>query len=265
MNQIMKRFSQPLAWVGLCCTLCIALFLIATSSFAMGPDDNLNKAIASADRSEAEVARDAGRKPAEILGYYGVKPGQTIYEHGSSSGYYTAILSHAVGAEGKIFAQNSAGFWERLKEKTGPRHKALGNVETYVGKITDFSGHDGTIDMIMLSLIYHHLHYSEATGDETPTNSKSFYDAALKMLKPGGVFAIIEHQAPDGTARAQSAAWHRATLQNAIDDMTAAGFEYVGNSDVLANPEDPQNINFRELKSGRDTSQRFVAKFRKPE
>jgi predicted methyltransferase len=216
------------------------------------------------DRPEAEVARDAGRKPQQVMEYLGVKSGMTIFEPSASSGYYTALLSKAVGPNGKVYAQNSERFWDRLKENAVPRYEKLGNVEAHIGRVTDFGDADGRVDMIPITLIYHHLHYTADSGDATPENSKALYAKAMQMLKPGGVIAIIEHQAPDGTPRAESAAWHRASLQNAIDDLTAAGFEYVGNSNVLANPNDPQNIHFRDLSSGRDTSQRFVAKFRKP-
>lgn len=216
------------------------------------------------ERPAGDVARDAGRKPDQVLKFLGVKPGMKVWDHASSTGYYTAVLSNAVGKKGKVYAQNRPASWERLKDALAPRYEKLGNVEAFAGNITDFDGSAGDFDMVFTALIYHHMHYSEASGDGTPDNSKAFYAKAMEMLKPGGMYVIIEHQAPDGTARADSAGWHRASLENAITDLTAAGFEYVGSSDVLANPDDPQNIPFRELTTGRDSSQRFVAKFRKP-
>ncbi|WP_262695502.1 class I SAM-dependent methyltransferase [Kordiimonas aquimaris] len=235
-----------------------------TMGFAAVADGHVAKIIEKLDRPEAEVARDAGRKPAEVMEFLGVKPGMTIWDHASSSGYYSALFAGVVGPEGKVYAQNSERGWERGKATLEPRYAAMPNVEAFVGQITDFDGPDASVDMLFTGLIYHHMHYNENTGDATPDASKEFYAKAMSMLKPGGTYVIIEHQAPDGTPRAQSAAWHRASLANAIADLTAAGFEYVGNSNVLANPDDPQNIHFRELTSGRDTSQRMVAKFRKP-
>lgn len=254
----MTKVAQLLKHALVAGAACVA---ITASALA---DGHVAKIIAGLDRPDAEVKRDAGRKPAEVIEFIGIKPGMAVWDHASGGGYYTALFSAVVGPEGKVYAQNNPNFWERLKETTAPRHEAMGNVNTYVGRITDFNGPDESLDVIFVGLIYHHLHFSEATGDATPENSKTYYAQVMKMLKPGGIIAFTEHQAPDGTPREQSAAWHRASLQNAIDDLTAAGFEYAGSSDVLANPNDPQNIPFRELKSGRDTSQRFVAKFRKP-
>lgn len=241
-----------------CLSMCMGTSL---NAFA---DGHISTIISKLDRPEAEVARDAGRKPADVIEYLGVKPGMTIWDQASSSGYYSVLFAAVVGQDGKVYAQNSARGWERSKETLEPRYKAIPNIEPYVGKITEFTGPDGSIDILFTGLIYHHMHYSENSGESAPDASKEFYKKAMAMLKPGGTYVIIEHQAPDGTPRAESAAWHRASLQNAIDDLTAAGFEYAGNSDVLANPNDPQNIHFRELSSGRDTSQRIVAKFRKP-
>lgn len=217
------------------------------------------------ERPAGDIARDAGRKPDQVLKFLGVKHGMKVWDHASSTGYYTAVLSEAVGKSGMVYAQNRPASWERLKDALGPRYEKLGNVDAFTGNISEYAGAAGEFDMVFTALIYHHMHYSEASGDSAPDASKDFYAKAMEMLKPGGMYVIIEHQAPDGTARADSAGWHRASLENAITDLTAAGFEYVGSSDVLANPDDPQNIPFRELTSGRDTSQRFVAKFRKPE
>ncbi|PCI63977.1 MAG: hypothetical protein COB37_03220 [Kordiimonadales bacterium] len=233
-------------------------------SFTAFADGHLAKAVSNDARPADEIARDAGRKPAAVLGYLGLETGMTVFEYGASGGYYTAIISDAVGEKGKVHAQIGERFWPRLKDTVGPRHKALGNVDTYVGAMGDFKGTDNSVDMMIISLIYHHLHFSEETGDVAPGFANDIYKSALRVLKPGAVFAIIEHQAPDGTARSASAANHRAALENAITDLTAAGFEYIGSSDLLANADDPQNIPFRDLASGRDTSQRFIAKFRKP-
>lgn len=217
------------------------------------------------ERPAGDLARDAGRKPWKVMDYLGVKPGMKVWDHASSTGYYTAVLSDAVGKDGMVVAQNRTASWDRLKDALSPRYAKLGNVDPFAGNITEFDGGTGEFDMVFTALIYHHMHYNTASGEATPDASKTFFAKAMEMLKPGGTYVIIEHQAPDGTARADSAGWHRASLENAISDLTEAGFEYVDSSDALANPNDPQNIHFRELTSGRDSSQRFIAKFRKPE
>ena len=254
MKQSIQRISRSMI-IG---AACIGV------SFTAFADGHLAKAVSNEARPADEIARDAGRKPAAVLGYLGLEPGMTVFDYGAGGGYYTAILSRAVGEKGKVHALIGKQFWPRIKDTVGPRFKALGNVDTFIGSMPEFDGPDNSVDIMMISLIYHHLHFNAESGDKAPGFANDIYKGALRVLKPGAVFAIIEHQAPDGTARSASAANHRAALENAITDLKAAGFEYIGSSDLLANADDPQNIPFRDLKSGRDTSQRFIAKFRKP-
>lgn len=243
--------------------LLAAAMVLALGSNAAA-DGHGNASQAMPDRPAAEIARDAGRKPAQVLEYLGIENGMKIWDHASATGYYAAIFSEAVGPTGKVYAQNRPRTWERLGDALGPRYETMGNVEPFIGQIREFEGEDGTFDMVFTGLIYHHMHFDDNAGEATPEASKQFFAKSMQMLKPGGLYVIIDHQAPDGTPRAQSAEWHRASLQNAIDDLTDAGFQHVGSSDILANPNDPQTVHFRELPTGRDTSQRFIAKFRKP-
>ena len=239
----------------------IASAILSTSLWA--GSDHIKHAVAS-DRPADEIGRDAGRRPAEVLDFAGIKPGMTIYEAGASTGYYTTLLSRSVGDDGKIIAQISPRFWERVKAVAEPKHQALGNVDLLLGGMGDYTGGPESLDMVFLSLLYHHFHFNGESGEALPPGSKDAFELAYSLLKPGGTIVVIEHEALPDTPRETSAGLHRATLQNAIDDFTSVGFEFAGSSDILANPGDPKDIPFRDLESGRDTSQRFVAKFRKP-
>ncbi len=247
---------------------CTRALLVAAAIFAgsmaLETSHHASAAQAMPDRPAAQIARDAGRKPKEVMAYLDIKPGMKIWDHASATGYYTTLFSEAVGPIGKVYAQISERGWERLRDGLEPRYEMLGNVEPAVTSIQDFEGKDGTLDMVFLGLIYHHMHYSENAGNGRPARASVFFDKAFRLLKPGGILVVIDHQAPNGTRREDSAEWHRATLQNAVDDVTSSGFELAGTSDILANPNDPQTIHFRELPTGRDSSQRFIAKFRKP-
>lgn len=241
-----------------CCAALAACILLMASTAAQSQN-------AQDMRTAAEIARDRGRKPQEVMAYLDIKPGMKIWDHASATGYYSTLFSEAVGPTGKVYAQISERGWQRLQDALRPRYQMLGNVEPAITLIREFEGEDGTFDMVFLGLIYHHMHYRENAGNQRPSSATVFFDKAFSLLKPGGTLVVIDHQAPDGTRREDSAEWHRATLQNAIDDITALGFQLVGTSNILANPDDPQNIHFRELPTGRDSSQRFIAKFQKPE
>ncbi|MFZ5608616.1 MAG: class I SAM-dependent methyltransferase [Pseudomonadota bacterium] len=244
--------------------LAAALAVFPTLIVRPAHADAVKDAVGAPDRPQEERARDNGRKPAAVLGFWGVKPGEKVFELAAGGGYYTDLLSRVVGAQGRVYAQYSEGAWTRAKDMFAKRFAPRGNVEAFIGDFADFTPEAASIDAIMAALIWHHMHYDEAAGEALPDKTKAFLASTLRMLKPGGSLLIIEHEAPAGASRAQSAAWHRAPKQMTIADVTAAGFRFEGASDALANPADNLANYWREALPARDSSQRFVLKFSKP-
>src|SRR5277367_3283826 len=63
-------------------------------------------AVNSPDRPAADKALDAGRKPAQILTFFGVKPGMRVADISAMGGWTTELLSLVVGPNGKVYSQN---------------------------------------------------------------------------------------------------------------------------------------------------------------
>ena len=63
-------------------------------------------AVADSSRPAADTDRDAARKPAEMLAFAGVKPGEQIVELLAGGGYFTRVLSLTVGPKGHVYALN---------------------------------------------------------------------------------------------------------------------------------------------------------------
>ena len=61
-------------------------------------------AVAEPSRPEADRARDADRKPAEVVSFAGIKPGDKVAEVMPGGGYFTRIFSKVVGDKGVVFA-----------------------------------------------------------------------------------------------------------------------------------------------------------------
>ncbi|HEY5666385.1 MAG TPA: SAM-dependent methyltransferase, partial [Gammaproteobacteria bacterium] len=80
-------------------------------------------------------------------------------------------------------------------------------------------------------------------------------------LKPGGTYLVIDHKAEDGSGWRDAGALHRIGVEAIIDEVTAAGFELVEESDLLANPDDPRTAGVFTLRGETD---RAVLLFRKP-
>ena len=90
-------------------------------------------------------------------------------------------------------------------------------------------------------------------------DAAEFLAAVHSVLKPGGVFGIIDHVGnPDGDNNSM----HRIDKALAIEMATAAGFTVEGDSDLLANPDDDhtQSVFSEGLRGHTD---RFLLKLRK--
>ena len=222
-------------------------------------------AVANPARGEEARARDAGRKPGEVLAFFGIEPGMTVLEVAAGGGYYTEILDGVVGAGGKVIAHNSPGdFYEKfIQARFEPLVAGLANTEPYLGTLEDFEAEDNSLDAAFIILIFHHMHYDAEQGDVLPEGSRATLAKILAALKPGGVLGIIEHAAPDGTSRAASASLHRVDDATTKADVTGAGFELAAQSDILHVATDDRAVYWRDTPHQGKTW-RLVHKYIKP-
>ena len=78
---------------------------------------HLTKAVASKDRPEADRKRDKYRKPTQVLNHIGIKPGMRVADMMAGRGYYTELLSRAVGSKGKVWSHNNRFVNKRFADK----------------------------------------------------------------------------------------------------------------------------------------------------
>jgi predicted methyltransferase len=96
-----------------------------------------------------------------------------------------------------------------------------------------------------------------------PTDLKVLNAAVFAVLKPGGVYLIVDHSAELGSGLRDTETLHRIDETTVKQQVIAAGFEYVGESDVLRNRADDRKSNvFNPAIRGR--TDQFVYEFRKP-
>jgi len=246
----------------------LAAALLAAASGAMAGETpaHIQAAIDNPLRSEENRARDGDRKPGPVLAFFGVEEGMSVVDIASGGGYFTEILSGAVGADGAVRAHNTAGErFEQRREALEAQYPPFGNITLDVveqGESLPYD--DNSVDMVLLSLIIHHLHYNEESGEATPPRSAELYADVKRILKPGGVFAIIEHKAADGSTRAESASWHRIPEAIMKEDVASAGFVFDGEANgIHENPDDDlKNVWFEAGLRGKTT--RLVHRYRKP-
>ena len=82
--------------------------LFASACLGQGLDTRaLEVALSGPDREVTDFARDNARKPVQVLEFLGIQTGMTVLDLYAAGGYYTFILSKAVGENGTVYAQNT--------------------------------------------------------------------------------------------------------------------------------------------------------------
>ena len=222
----------------------------------------LAERLANADRPEGDVELDAMRHPAEILAFAGVEPGWHVADLGAGGGYYSRVLSAAVGAEGHVYSQNYDWIVERYPNVVNAM-QALedghSNVTTHTTTDTaPLEGMDTPLDAVFIVLLYHDVVLEE--GEDLAAMNQAIFDG----LRPGGVYVIVDHAARDGSGDADISELHRIDEAFVRAQVEAAGFELQGEADILANADDDRTLNVFDPSIRRQTD-RFVLVYRKPE
>jgi predicted methyltransferase len=222
------------------------------------------QAVVSAnDRSPEDRALDAGRHPAELLSFIDVRPGMQVAELAAGGGYTTELLARAVGPDGRVWAQNNRFILDRFAAKPlGERLRkpALRNVVRVEREFDDPLPPDvRNLDAVVIVLFYHDLYWLGADRDAM---NRRIFDA----LRPGGVYAVVDHSARSGTGAADVKTLHRVEESLVRAEVERAGFRLVAASEFLKNPADPRDWNASPTGAGerRGTSDRFALLFVKP-
>ena len=240
--------------------LSISLILGGTALAAPIPA-NITKALADPARPATDVARDAARHPAELLAFAGVKPGAQVADFIIGGGYFTRILSAAVGPKGHVtayqpaeFIQFQASYGENLKTVAA----AYKNITPLSSSLQVMDLPD-KLDLVMTVQNYHDLHLGPFPKDTAAKINAEVF----KSLKPGGVFLIVDHAATAGSGISAADTLHRIDIAAVKSEVEAAGFKLAAESSMLATSADPHTANVFDPVIRGKTDQ-FVLKFVKP-
>lgn len=239
-------------------TLLSALVLMAAvPATAQTPSPAIAAAVADPGRPKADTDRDASRKPAEVIAFAGLKPGDKVADLIPGGGYFTRIFAKVVGPTGKVYAAVPLVLASRPGALDGLNAIAKDNPNV-VANAVDFAKMDfgEPLDMIWTSENYHDLH--NRPGADVVLQNKIIFAA----LKPGGVYMVEDHSAP-GTGTGATQKLHRIDPEVVIKEAEAAGFKFEGRSEVLHNPDDPHTAPVFDP-SIQGKTDRFLLKFRKP-
>ena len=224
---------------------------------------NITAALGDTKRPPADSSRDVARHPAELLAMGEVKPGQKVADFMMGGGYFTRILSAAVGEKGHVWAFQSGEFIGFRPAYGTDQTKVVAdytNVTPLAAPIASAGLPDG-LDLVLTVQNYHDLHLNRMPPGTAEAANKEIF----KALKPGGIYLIVDHAALPGTPTDDAAnKLHRIDEAAVKKEVEAAGFKLVTEDDkLLADPADTHDKSVFDP-SIRGKTDQFILKFRKP-
>lgn len=211
-------------------------------------------AVVLSSQPEEVQARYPYRHPKETLEFFGIEPGMTVIEGLPGRGWYTKLLLPYLGKQGHLIGANYAlEMWPNFafgteefvaKQRTWTtdwpadaeawRDEDSATVDAFVfGSMP--ASFAGTADVVFLARVLHNLANFEDEG--------GFLTAALAdafaVLKPGGTLGIVQHEARAEMSDEFADGSHGYLKKSfVIAAAEKAGFEFVAESDINANPKD---------------------------
>ena len=258
---------------------CAALFVAVAFASPAVPADAVSPAVQAAvkdpGRDPLDMKRDADLKPAQVMDFAGIKPGQVVADLMPEAGFYARIISKAIGPNGNLYpivpfagAINAETLRRESKGAPLPVDKiyAVQNVFGYANMMTIWQDLrlDGAqfatpkqLDVVFVTGDYANLH-TDVTG-------KPDIVAVTKVIfagiKPGGVYVVSGAAAAKGAGFTQAESLGRSDPDAVRAEIQAAGFTLDGESKLLVNAADDHS---KPAASLGDKADRFLLRFKKP-
>jgi predicted methyltransferase len=214
--------------------------VVAAAEADLAADTAIAAAIASPSRTPANAARDAWRHPRETLGFFGVRPGQTVVEIWPGGGWYSEILGPLTAENGTYYvAANGNGLnGARALMARDPAlygHIRLAAFPAGVPAATEPSVPNGSADVV---LTFRNVHNWMMAN---PPYAEEAFRQMFAMLKPGGTLGVVDHRLPESAdaERERTSGYLKVSTVRRLAE--AAGFQLVAESEINANPADTKD------------------------
>ena len=227
----MKNFNK--SWGQL-------LFGLFFVSFLVGQEDtSLKNAVNNSDRNINYSARDEYRNPYETLSFFRIKPDMHVLELAAGGGWYTEILAPYLKNNGMLsvthYSAEAGGYYKRSREAydkkvaTNPLFDGIEVISAEVPPSKAYAKPESK-DLVLTFRNLHNWLGRDAMSE--------VMQEAYNVLKPGGLFGVVEHRAPEGSSLEFMKKSGYVSQSLAIKTAESVGFKLVDASEINANPKD---------------------------
>jgi len=176
----------------------------------------------SVSKTLADPHRDERQKPRELVEAMGLQPGETVVDLGTGVGYMLPYLSHAVGATGKVIAEDiQTDFLDKARTRVTSLN--LKNVTFVLGGEHDPKLPGDTANSILVLDVYHHFDYPE-----------EMLRHIRDCLQSDGRLVIVDYyKRPDAMPNGRALEHIRIDEDDVIKEVEANGFRLVSQHEHL--------------------------------
>jgi len=219
----------------------------------------------TAHRTSDNVAKDAGRKPAQVLAFLGLRRGMDVLDLVGANAYWAEITAPVVGPKGHVTVWMPTQFYgDKSKQSFATFMGPHPNVSIVSSPFEAADLPKNFADLVILNENYHDTYWQNAKLNIPQMDPAAFLKAVYASMKPGAVIGVIDHVAnPNSDTRATVEKFHRIDPNVVKADFKRAGFVLVGTSNLLRNRADDHNVAVFDAKV-RGKTDRFIFKFKKP-
>ena len=230
----MKKYYQlSMAFMVIIC------FALSPASFS---DDALKASIQNPDRNLSYKERDDSRNPYETLSFFKINSSMHVLELAAGGGWYTEILAPYLHDDGKLsvthYNPEAGKYYKRSRDAYEAKvdsNPLFHGIVVITGDIPPTQRYVRSESQDLV-LTFRNLHNWLARDAMTEVMAEAFY-----ALKPGGYFGVVEHRAPEDASLEFMQTSGYVSQSLAIKVAESVGFQFVGSSEINANPRDEKN------------------------
>jgi ubiquinone/menaquinone biosynthesis C-methylase UbiE len=166
-----------------------------------------------------DPARAAWQKPEELVAALGLRRGQCVADLGAGTGYFSRLLSAAVGPTGTVLAVDpEPNFVAHLRERA--EREGSANVVPVLASLDNPRLPAGIVDTVLIVDTYHHI-----------DDRVAYFRRLRQALRGPGRIAIVDWQKRELPVGPEMD--HKLAREQVVHEMETAGYRLVEEPAIL--------------------------------